>query len=110
MTDDTPAAKIIISYRRADSANVCGRIYDGLAKHFGSKAVFKDVDDIPPGVDFKRHLDDVLAQCAVELVVIGPDWLDATEGDGRRRLDNPDDFSLMLSPNCGILQLTAGKN
>ena len=72
MTDDASTAKIFISYRRADSADVCGRIYDGLAQHFGAKAVFKDVDDIPFGTDFPSHLETILAQCAVELVVIGP--------------------------------------
>jgi hypothetical protein len=35
MTDDDPTAKIFISYRRADSADVCGRIYDRLVQHFG---------------------------------------------------------------------------
>ena len=47
---------IFISYRRDDSADVSGRIYDRLAEHFGDEAVFKDVDDIPFGVNFKEHL------------------------------------------------------
>jgi hypothetical protein len=68
------------------------------------------VDDIPFGADFPSHLEGILAQCAVELVLIGPGWLDAADSDGKRRLDDPDDFSLMLSSKCGILQLTAGKN
>ncbi len=91
MTDDAPTEKIFISYRRADSADICGRIYDRLVKHFGEAAIFKDVDNIPFGADFPRHLETILAQCAVELVVIGPHWLEIRDNEGRR-LDDPKDF------------------
>lgn len=84
--------RIFMSYRRKDSADVSGRIYDRLAAHFGEETVFKDVDDIPFGVDFKKHLNNVVARTAVELVVIGPDWLNATDEAGLRRLDDPTDF------------------
>jgi tetratricopeptide (TPR) repeat protein len=92
MTDNATAAKIFISYRRADSADICGRIYDRLAQHFGKAAIFKDVDNIPFGADFPRHIETILAQCAVELVVIGPRWLEISDDKGRRRLDDPEDF------------------
>lgn len=84
--------RIFISYRREDSADVTGRIYDRLTADFGREAIFKDVDDIPLGVNFKDHLNNVVAQCAVELVVIGQQWLDAQDSRGRRRLDDPTDF------------------
>jgi hypothetical protein len=92
MTNDVPIAKIFISYRREDSADITGRIYDRLVEHFGEDAVFKDVDDIPFGANFKSHLENILAQCVVELVVIGPHWLDVTDSAGQRRLDDPADF------------------
>jgi tetratricopeptide (TPR) repeat protein len=92
MTNDVPTAKIFISYRRADSADICGRIYDSLAQHFGKAAIFKDVDNIPFGTDFPRHIETILAQCAVELVVIGPRWLEISDDKGQRRLDAPEDF------------------
>lgn len=85
-------AKIFISYRRSDSAAMCGRIYDRLVARFGRKAVFKDVDSIPAGVNFAQHLRDVLRQCDVELVIIGRYWLDGAEATGRTRLENPGDF------------------
>ena len=33
-----------------------------------------------------------LADCDALLAVIGPNWADARNEDGTRRLDNPDDF------------------
>lgn len=84
--------KIFISYRRDDSADVTGRIYDRLVAQFGRENIFKDVDSIPFGVDFKEHLTEAVQQCAIQLVVIGRDWLNITDVNGRRRLDDPRDF------------------
>lgn len=84
--------RLFMSYRREDSADVSGRIYDRLVAHFGEEAIFRDVDDIPMGVDYRAHLDDVLAGCDVELVVIGPRWLDSSDDSGQRRLDKPNDL------------------
>ncbi|NJL48870.1 MAG: toll/interleukin-1 receptor domain-containing protein [Leptolyngbyaceae cyanobacterium SM2_5_2] len=83
---------IFISYRRSDSQADAGRIYDRLAAYFGPREVFKDVDDIPPGVDFRDYLNTTLNQCWVVVVVIGPGWLTATDSSGQRRLDNPADW------------------
>jgi hypothetical protein len=83
---------IFISYRRGDSAGYAGRVLDRLENEFGRDVVFMDVDDIPLGVDFAKFLQDAIAQCDVLLAVIGPDWLDARDEQGRRRLDNPGDF------------------
>jgi len=47
---------IFVSYRREDSAYITGRIYDTLTAQFGKSAVFKDVDSIPIGVDFREHI------------------------------------------------------
>jgi hypothetical protein len=53
--------------------------------------VFKDVDNIPFGVDFVEHLDREVQKCTVLLAVIGPRWLPAGE-QGTRRLEDPNDF------------------
>ena len=84
--------KIFISYRRSDSEDVAGRIYDRLVAHFGDDAIFKDVDDIPFGADFRDYLNESLDQCQVVLAVIGNTWLNAGDGQGKRRLDNPADW------------------
>ncbi len=54
--------------------------------------MFIDVDHIPPGEDFVRVLEAQVAQCDVLLAVIGKGWLDAADGGGHRRLDDPNDF------------------
>jgi hypothetical protein len=83
---------IFISYRRSDSADIVGRIYDRLVQEFGRDAIFKDVDSIPLGIDFKGYLDRTLSECNLLLAIIGDRWLDATDADGKRRLEDPSDF------------------
>ena len=86
------AAKVFISYRREDSAGHAGRVHDRLVREFGSDLLFMDVDGIPLGVNFVKVLQEEVAKCSVLLAVIGHEWLNVREEDGRRRLDNPDDF------------------
>ena len=83
---------VFISYRRADSASAAGRLDDQLVARFGRERVFKDVDSIPPGVDFERYIEDAIRRSHVALVIIGPRWINASAGLFRRRLDDPADF------------------
>jgi hypothetical protein len=83
-------AKIILSYRRADSQAMAGRIYDRLVAHYGETAVFMDIDAIPFGIDFRKHIGDALAQCNALVELVGPRWLGPLEG-GRNRIDDPAD-------------------
>jgi TIR domain len=87
-----PATKIFISYRRQDSGDVTGRIYDRLVQRFGRQAIFKDVDSIPLGVDFRKSLDDAVGRCNLLLAIIGRQWLSSQNENGARRLDDPRDF------------------
>jgi formylglycine-generating enzyme required for sulfatase activity len=83
-------AKIFLSYRRKESTAMAGRIYDRLRSHFGEDAVFIDLDSIPIGVDFRKHIASEMDQCAVLLAVIGRNW--AGETNGGRRLEDPRDL------------------
>src|SRR5271154_1885459 len=83
---------IFISYRRSDNPDATGRIYDRLVSEFGKALVFKDVDSIPLGQDFRGHLNGIVGDCGVVLAIIGPRWTDASNKDGQRRLEDPDDF------------------
>lgn len=88
----TVAKAIFISYRRCDSIDIVGRIYDRLVAHFGANSVFKDVDSIPFGVNFRQHLEREVSHCPVLLAVIGPEWLTMADKQGHRRLDDPADW------------------
>ncbi len=83
---------IFISYRRGDSRADAGRVYDRLSHHFGPDRVFMDVDDIDPGQDFARALRKALENCGALVVLVGPDWADFKDGQGRRKLEQPNDF------------------
>jgi formylglycine-generating enzyme required for sulfatase activity len=84
--------KILISYRREDSADVTGRIYDRLIQAFDRESVFKDVDSIPLGVDFRTYLDAQVAKCHVFLAVIGRDWMKTKGVKSKSGLEDPKDF------------------
>jgi Ca-activated chloride channel family protein len=83
---------IFISYRREDSAAWAGRIWEHLNGAFGTERVFMDVDSLNLGEDFLEVIERYIAATDVMLVVIGPRWLDAVDGEGRRRLDLDGDF------------------
>jgi hypothetical protein len=86
------ATRVFISYRREDSAALAGRVHDRLRSEFGRHALFMDVDTVRLGVDFAKVLHDEVAKCDVLLAVIGPNWLNARDEEGNRRLDDPNDF------------------
>jgi hypothetical protein len=83
---------IFISYRRADSGDIAGRVNEHLIGAFGADAVFKDSEDIPPGADFRGVLRREVAKSDVMLVLIGQKWLTITDAAGKRRLDDLNDW------------------
>jgi formylglycine-generating enzyme required for sulfatase activity len=99
-------ATVFISYRRADSAAISGRIYDRLRAEFGKDAIFKDVDNIPAGSDFRGVLREATAHCKVMLVIIGQRWVTIDDGQGNRRLDNLNDF-VRIEIETGLQRDTA---
>jgi hypothetical protein len=86
------ADAIFISYRRDDSEGEAGRLFDDLTRAFGEDAVFMDVAGIKPGADFRKAIDDNVASCGVFLAIIGPRWTTIANADGKRRLDDANDF------------------
>jgi len=84
--------RIFISYRRSDAAGYAGRLFDRLRTRFDSKSVFQDVDDIADGDPFPELIESALTTCNIVLVIIGPNWLDALDENGQRRLHNRRDW------------------
>jgi uncharacterized membrane protein YhaH (DUF805 family) len=83
-------ASIIISYRRADTGHITGRIFDHLVDHFGRDSVFMDIDAIPIGMDFREHIRTALDKCDIMLAIVGPRWQDG--GSPRDRLADETDW------------------
>jgi hypothetical protein len=106
--------KLFISYRRSDSEDIAGRIYDRLVGHFGKASIFFDVDTIPFGIDFRDFLKDEVQQCQVLIAIIGPQWLTTQDVDGLRRIDNTADWVRIeiesaLARNIPVIPLLVGK-
>ncbi len=105
---------IFISYRRDDTEGQAGRLYEGLAAHFGDDRVFMDVAAIRAGRDFRREIEERVASCAVLLVLIGRQWLEARDTAGQRRLDDPADFvrletgAALAKPDITVVPVLVG--
>lgn len=114
-TTDQPVAKdgrqtepvnlgktVFVSYRRDDSADVTGRIYDRLVMRLGPNSVFKDVDSIPLGKDFREVIGDAVAMASVVIVVIGRNWMGSDTGADSARIE--DDTDLVRTEVAAALQ------
>jgi len=87
-----PAMKsVFLSYRRSDSADITGRIFDHLSARFGKGRVFRDVDSIPAGVDYPTTLRNAVQSCSALVAIIGAGWLEA-KSDGKLRLVDSNDW------------------
>lgn len=86
------AFHIFINYRRDDTGGHAGRLYDALASRFGEDNVFMDVDAIDPGEDFTQVVERSVGSCDVLLALIGRTWMTTDDDEGRRRLNEPDDW------------------
>lgn len=82
--------RIAISYRRADSQDITGRIFDRLALYYGRESVFRDIDNIRPGIDFREQISEALQRTDVLLVVVGSKWLGRAKGSATRIDDEAD--------------------
>jgi len=85
---------IFLSYRREGAAGHAGRLYDHLNSRFPGR-VFMDVTGINLGEDFVVEIERHVGNCEVFIELIGEEWATSTDHDGKRRLDDPDDFVRM---------------
>ena len=82
--------KLTISYRRADTIAIAGRIYDRLASRYGKDSVFMDIDAIPVGVDFRKYIAEILRETDVLIALIGPTWIGKDDHGNVRIADEGD--------------------
>lgn len=111
--NDRSASRIFISYRREDARGDAGRLTDDLRECFGAEHLFRDIEAIEPGVDFVEALNRAVSLCPVLLAIIGPNWLTVKDAEGRRRLDDPNDFIRLeigtaLARNIRVIPVLVG--
>jgi len=80
----------VISYRRADSQDIAGRIADHLRHRLGERQVFLDTGSIPAGADFRQTIQQALRRRGVLIAIVGPEWMAARHG-APERINDPDD-------------------
>lgn len=105
---DLPSPDVFVSYSRLDCALARRRAQAdaGLrskskeVRKFGDENVFIDIDTIDPGTDFGEAITRAVAGCDALIALAGRSWLTATDDEGRRRLDVPEDF-VRLEPVPG---------
>jgi hypothetical protein len=85
-------SKVFISYRRSEAESEVGRLFDYLEREIGARKVFKDVDSIAPGEDFRKVIDGYVKSSDIFLLIIGDRWPEIQDDQGRRRIEQPDDF------------------
>ena len=83
---------IFLSYRRADAAPYARLLQFQFRERIPDARVFMDLDSIEPGLDFAEVIREAVDSCTVLVALIGRQWATLTDEEGRRRLDNPDDY------------------
>jgi hypothetical protein len=77
--DGSAPVRVFMSYRRADDHHFIGRLHDRPCGAFGDDMVFRDIDSIPAGTNFRSVILRTLNEVDAVVAVIGPRW--AREGD-----------------------------
>ena len=68
-----------------------GMVECRFTDRFGKEYVYKDVDSVPLGVDFRKHVGDLVQRCDAVLAIIGGQWA-ASQAGTARRVDDPRDL------------------
>jgi TIR domain-containing protein len=82
---------VFISYRRKDTLWFTRQLQELVREEFPNIEIFWDLE-LAIGDDFVQAIEDAVSQCQVLLAIIGDDWLTIEDENGKRRLDNPNDF------------------
>jgi TIR domain len=83
--------RVFISYRREDSADAAGRVYDRLSDWLSESNVFFDVSTIRGGEDFEKKIAFEIGRSDAALIFIGNKWLEPAHPTGKVRIWQADD-------------------
>ena len=83
-------ARIFISYRREDTIDLTRHINDRLSS--AGHESFMDLTSIIPGANWPEELERQLDLAEIVCVVIGEQWLHSRYSNGRRKIDDPNDW------------------
>ena len=83
---------IFLSYRREDAAPYALLLRFQLRERFPDTQVFMDMDSIEIGKDFREVINEAVHSSAVLVALVGRQWTALADGEGHRRLDDPDDL------------------
>jgi len=86
-----PAPKVFLSYRREEAAVHAGWLHDEMEAEFGGDNVFIDAD-LEFSENFVQRITQVLGDCEVMVVMMGPRWATVEGQEGRPRLFESRDF------------------
>ena len=104
---------IFVNYRGTDGIRAAEYVCARVAEAFSEATVFKAGSALRPGDMFSPVLMDKAAACPIMLACVGPTWLAASDPDGRRRLESPDDWlrleiSIALEAGNRVMLLLLG--
>jgi hypothetical protein len=106
-----PANSIFICYRPSDTGEVCKRLFEQIAAEFGCEAVFRARQEIPPGEDYLKCVEDRLSSARVGLVLIGDSWEWSGDPEEIHPLRNPADWvrieieAMLARPEIRVLPI-----
>lgn len=89
----SPTGSVFISYRRGDAPFAAHALHGQLARRFAEHQILMDVQGgVQLGMEFFDTIREQVARCDALVALIGPSWNQATDIQGRRRLDLADDL------------------
>lgn len=92
---------IFLSYRRDDIPGYVGRLADELERAYGEQRIFRDVDDISGGTQWRQTIETAIANSQVLILMIGPRWCDIWRERSNEAI-NYVAFELQLAKEHGV--------
>jgi hypothetical protein len=96
---------VFVNFRTGDEESAATLIERDLSARFGPERIFRDSRSIRAGEQFQQRILSAVHGSQVLLAVIGPRWADARGEDGRKRLEDNQDWvrrELLAAKEYGV--------